>query len=514
MKNSKMYRYLKCVITYMFLNIQLSLVQTLSRIPYQTLSKIPYQTLSKIPNQTPVYEICEREFLSGVNLIWKNLAKKVSRDVLDSPHHHSLMYVPNGFFVNMETQNDFGYWDTYWMIKGALICGMEQTVKGILENLLFMVKEHGYVLSRNRVYYKRRSEPPLLIQMMAIYQTYTNDTQFLIDNVQVLDQEMTFWLTQRSINVTSIGNMYSMTHYSYDTFNPRPESYADDVNISKQLKKKEDQDKYISRVKAAFESGWGFSSKHFHDRTPYDDLNKTMLKTNPLDFTYVELNSIMQSNANVLSKMYLFINDTIKSEFYKQIAHRFQIGINALLWNEEEKMWLDFDNLSGKSRNYFYASNLAPLWTGSYDEKLSKFYGDAAVDYLIRNQIINDDLVPRYICIPTSLYDSNLEWDYYNCWPQLQSMVIFGLQSTKSERAKKVAFNFANMWVYTNYVGYMQTRTLFQKYSAIKLGDDGNTTSSENRPKGYGVTVGLLFEIFHKWGHLLMTKNDEKKSKL
>jgi hypothetical protein len=46
------------------------------------------------------------------------------------------------------------------------------------------------------------------------------------------------------------------------------------------------------------------------------------------------------------------------------------------------------------------------------------------------------------------------------------------------------------------------------------LGDDGNTTSSENRPKGYGVTVGLLFEIFHKWGHLLMTKNDEKKSKL
>jgi alpha,alpha-trehalase len=69
-----------------------------------------------------------------------------------------------------------------------------------------------------------------------------------------------------------------------------------------------------------------------------------------------------------------------------------------LLWNEEEKMWLDFDNLSGKSRNYFYASNLAPLWTGSYDEKLSKFYGDAAVDYLIRNQIINDDLVPRYIC--------------------------------------------------------------------------------------------------------------------
>lgn len=71
------------------------------------------------------------------------------------------------------------------------------------------------------------------------------------------------------------------------------------------------------------------------------------------------------------------------------------------------------------------------------------------------------------IGIPTSLYDSNLEWDYMNCWPQLQSMVIFGLQSTKSERAKKVAFNFANLWVYTNYVGYNQTRTLFQKVNQI-----------------------------------------------
>lgn len=72
--------------------------------------------------------------------------------------------------------------------------------------------------------------------------------------------------------------------------------------------------------------------------------------------------------------------------------------IFQLLWNEEERMWLDFDSTTGKSRNYFYASNLAPLWTGSYDEKLSKFYGDSAVDYLIRNNIINKNLTLRYIC--------------------------------------------------------------------------------------------------------------------
>lgn len=57
---------------------------------------------------------------------------------------------------------------------------------------------------------------------------------------------------------------------------------------------------------------------------------ETLLKTNPLNFVYVELNSIMQSNANILSKLYSLINDKINSEFYKQIAHRFQIGINAV----------------------------------------------------------------------------------------------------------------------------------------------------------------------------------------
>lgn len=69
-----------------------------------------------------------------------------------------------------------------------------------------------------------------------------------------------------------------------------------------------------------------------------------------------------------------------------------------LTWNEDEQIWLDFDTSTGNTRNNFYASNLAPLWTGSYDEKLSKFYGDAAVDYLIRNNIINEDLTPRFLC--------------------------------------------------------------------------------------------------------------------
>lgn len=88
-----------------------------------------------------------------------------------------------------------------------------------------------------------------------------------------------------------------MTHYLSDTFDPRPEFYAYvlnfkwiytdlpnftslnvlivlsyDVQIAKQLNNQQDQDEYLCRVKAASESGWGFSSKHFHDRVNYDNI--------------------------------------------------------------------------------------------------------------------------------------------------------------------------------------------------------------------------------------------------
>lgn len=84
---------------------------------------------------------------------------------------------------------------------GALICGMDQTVKGILQNYLYLIKKFGYVLSRNRVYYEGRSEPPLLIQMMATYYMYTKDQQFLIDNIKVYNDKLRELLISFLINV-------------------------------------------------------------------------------------------------------------------------------------------------------------------------------------------------------------------------------------------------------------------------------------------------------------------------
>lgn len=69
-----------------------------------------------------------------------------------------------------------------------------------------------------------------------------------------------------------------------------------------------------------------------------------------------------------------------------------------VLWNEEVGMWLDWDFIAGKSRNYFYVSNLTPLWTGSYrkDSSTSSDYVDRALIYLLTQRIIKFDLSPVY----------------------------------------------------------------------------------------------------------------------
>lgn len=46
--------------------------------------------------------------------------------------------------------------------------------------------------------------------------------------------------------------------------------------------------------------------------------------------------------------------------------------------------------------------------------------------------------------------------------------------------------------------------TIHLQYSATKL---NNNEQVDNPPKGYGVTIGLLFQIFNEWGNVLKSKN-------
>ncbi len=132
-----------------------------------------------------------------------------------------MIYVPNPFIVPGGRFREFYYWDSYWIVQGLLISGMNHTVKGMLENFLQVVDTIGLVPNGGRIYYEQRSQPPLLIAMMERFVNATGDVEFLRRNVHLLEKEMQFWLVNRTVTVD--GHM--LARFNVESDGPRPESY-------------------------------------------------------------------------------------------------------------------------------------------------------------------------------------------------------------------------------------------------------------------------------------------------
>ena len=78
------------------------------------------------------------------------------------------------------------------MLKFYLLKGPVSTDKYIF--FLDIVKENGFVPNGARIYYLNRSQPPLLIQMFYAYFVATNDTSFLSNSIDLLEQEYSYWM--------------------------------------------------------------------------------------------------------------------------------------------------------------------------------------------------------------------------------------------------------------------------------------------------------------------------------
>jgi alpha,alpha-trehalase len=82
----------------------------------------------------------------------------------------------------------------------------------------------------------------------------------------------------------------------------------------------------------------------------------------------VDLNSFLFWDASLLAKFYQILGDRTKFQHYHNVAEQWKAAVTAVHWNENVGTWLDYDILNNKAREYFYPSNLAPLWTQCYDE--------------------------------------------------------------------------------------------------------------------------------------------------
>ncbi|CAG2066319.1 unnamed protein product [Timema podura] len=377
-----------------------------------------------------------KEFGSNLNSMWKYLGRKIKEDVRDNQEQYSMIYVPNPLIIPGGRFREFYYWDSYWICKGLLHSEMYDTVKGMIYNYISLVKTFGLVPNGGRLYYVGRSQPPMLIPMINDYYQFTRDIYLIKNNIWVLEKEFSFWMTNRSVQILKDGKSYNLLRFNDETCGPRPESYREDYVAADGFKTEKEKNDYYKEIKAAAESGRDFTSRWY---VRHSGNKGSLIDTKTRQIIPVDLNAIIEWNARLLAEFFTLLNQPSKASYYATISQDFKIAIEKILWHDDLGTWLDYDFVNHKRRNYFYPSNLAPLWSTSYETGKADYYADKVVNYLTDNVSIH-----KYPGgVPSSDYHTGEQWDYPNTWSPLQDMIITGLHNTNNPRALELSKKLA-----------------------------------------------------------------------
>ncbi|XP_047540830.1 trehalase-like isoform X1 [Vanessa atalanta] len=434
------------------------------------------------------------QWATDLNRLWLQLGRKMKDEVKQNQELYSIIYVDNPVIVPGGRFREFYYWDSYWIIKGLLLSEMRTTAKGMVVNFLNIVDRFGFIPNGGRIYYLMRSQPPLLIPMVKLIMDDFGDIEFLRQHIETLDREYDFWVKNHTIEVDYDGQKYKLLRYTDQSQGPRPESYKEDIDCARHFDTEAKKEELYAELKSAAESGWDFSSRWFI-LNGTNKGNLTNLKTRSI--IPVDLNAILCWNAQLMAEFHEKLKNFDKAQYYRDMHARLMEAIEKVLWHEDVGAWLDFSLESGRRRDYFYPSNVAPLWTGSYDKARKDYYVNRVINYLDKVKV---DIFEGGI--PTTFEHSGEQWDYPNAWPPLQDMVVSGLARSGVALAARAAAHLAAKWVRSNYEVWRQKTAMLEKYDATIFGGYGGGGEYVVQT-GFGWTNGVIMALLDQYGDTL-----------
>ncbi|EYC31570.1 hypothetical protein Y032_0004g2221 [Ancylostoma ceylanicum] len=423
-----------------------------------------------------------------LNAIWRTLCKRIDPAIENSSARYSLIYLPNIFIMPGGRFREFYYWDAYWIIKGLLACDMYNTTKAMIENLGSLVERFGFVPNGGRVYYLRRSQPPLLAGMLYEYYEVTKDREFVKKMLPILEKELTFWNNNRMTTVTVQGTDYFVYRYNTKSNMPRPESYAQDIKKAQTVP---DKAQFWQDIASAAESGWDFSTRWFSD-------HKTIYTVETKNVLPVDLNAFICWNFDILEYLYERIDDHTKSEFYRETRARFRYTVHKVFYNSTAGSWFDFNLRTGSHNMAFYPSITVPLFTGCYN---SLNQGKSERLFTLMKDIGVFDYPGG---IPTSMItDSEEQWDFPNGFSPLNHMVVEGLRKSQNAQMQDAGYRLARKWIMGNFKVWKETNHMWEKYNVIGDYPRPGSGGEYDVQDGFGWTNGAILDLLVTYNHRL-----------
>jgi len=208
-----------------------------------------------------------REWATELNQKWGSMGKQLASDVAANPQRHSFVSIAYPMIVPGGRFRESYYWDSWWILKGLLVCDMAESAMNVVNILLDQVAEFGYVPNGGRIYYLDRSQPPVLSEMildMCVYFKWSPDdiATLLASAVPLLETEYNWWMDPANGHIVTDltsqqpkgAGSYTLNRYYSNGTTPRPESYLEDVTNG-------DSKSFWRNVRTGAETGWDFSSR-------------------------------------------------------------------------------------------------------------------------------------------------------------------------------------------------------------------------------------------------------------
>jgi len=424
---------------------------------------------------------------------WRDLGRQIKSEVKNSPEKYSLIPLEHPFIVPGGRFREMYYWDSYWTIQGLLVSEMYETVLGMLKNFVQLVQDFGLVPNGNRIYYSKRSQPPLFIAMVQLYFEATNDKAFLQGNIDVLDKEFEYWIANRTTAIIVDGKEHLLAHYNVEVDDPRPESYYEDYKDAQEFSTLKEKQEFYQNMKSGAESGWDYSTKWFFKEDGSASLYLKDIQTRHI--IPVELNSYLCRNAKIMEKFHTILGNSAKAQEYTTTFERFKNSIDEVLWNDTLGAYFDYKIVHNEQNTAFYPSNVAPLWANCFLE--SKNRENKVVEYIEDNDAFN---YPGGI--PTSLVKSDQQWDFSNAWAPLQELVVTGLENVKSDKSRNLARVLVEKWLKNVYASYIQSgKKMFEKYDVEQIGLPGGGGEYKVQ-EGFGWSNGVILHFMKSYNHM------------
>jgi len=393
----------------------------------------------------------------------------------------TLLQLPKPYIVPGGRFKEFFYWDSYFVLLGLQVSNRIEMMENIIENCSYLIQDLGFVPNASRNYFLSRSQPPYFSLMIELLAETLQNNDIYKKYYDSLKKEYEFWTNKEGNNINYSGwkvvkrliktpEGHILNRY-YDSENlPRPESFLIDIeNNKRRISNKNNQDEFYRNLRAACESGWDFSSRWFANGENVESIET-------LNIAQIDLNCLLWHLEKTLAKTSELINDNENNCFYTKRAEQRKELINKYFWDDNSKMYKDFNIKNQSVTKSEHIASLYPLFVGIASKEQADYMAKA----------VNKKFLQAGGLLTTTK-NSGQQWDSPNAWAPLQWM---GFVSMINYNFIDLANKIKTNWCKNVERVYENTGKLMEKYNALDISQFAGGGEYPNQD-GFGWTNGV-----------------------